>query len=490
MSSVKPATLPKVNPSAAFSATVRFHITHVPGTLGRLTTAIGELGGDIAEVRVISETRTEVIREITIDARDDLHQREIVAGLQGRIPGVTVESVVDNTFSLHRGGKLSVEGKAKLESPADLARAYTPGVARVCLAIGANKGLSHTLTIRRNTVAVVSDGTAILGLGDISPEAAMPVMEGKGQLFKEFAGVDAVPLCLATKNVEEIINIVKAIAPSFGGINLEDISAPRCFEIEDRLQDIGIPVFHDDQHGTAVVMLAALTNALKIVNKRFEDLTVVVCGVGAAGVACSKIMMSAGVKNIIGCDRSGAIYDGRTENMNGMKEWYAKHTNPERRKGSVSEVIKGADLFIGLSAPGQISVADLKNMARDPIVFAMANPTPEIMPEEAGPHVAVMATGRSDYANQINNVLAFPGIFRGALDVCASRITPAMKLAASSAIAALVDPALLSKDYVIPSPFDRRVGPAVALAVAQQAIKDGVARRELTLDLTYEQIVW
>ncbi len=490
MSHPQSHSVPTVNPSAAFSATVRFRIAHLPGTLGRLTTLIGDLGGNLSEIRVVGETRTEVTRDITIDARDHAHQRTIIASLRGRIPGVEAESVTDNTFALHRGGKLTVVGKSALETPSDLARAYTPGVARVCLAIGARKELSHTLTIRRNTVAVVSDGTAILGLGDISPEAAMPVMEGKGQLFKEFAGVDAVPLCLATKNTDEIVAIVKAIAPSFGGINLEDISAPRCFEIEDRLQDIGIPVFHDDQHGTAIVMLAALTNALTLVNKRFEDLTVVVCGVGAAGVACSKIMLSAGVKNIIGCDRSGAIYDGRTENMNSMKEWYAKNTNPERRQGTVSEVIRGADLFVGLSAPGMITVEDLKNMARDPIVFAMANPTPEIMPEQAGPYVAVMATGRSDYPNQINNVLAFPGIFRGALDVCASRITPGMKLAAAQAIAGLMSKDGIDKDHIIPSPFDDRVGPAVAAAVAAQAIQDGVARQELNADLTYDQIRW
>ncbi len=328
-------------------------------------------------------------------------------------------------------------------------------------------------------VAVISDGTAVLGLGDIGPAAAMPVMEGKCQLFKEFGGVDAFPICLSTKDPYEIVQTIKRIAVPFGGINLEDISAPRCFEIEERLkEELDIPVFHDDQHGTAVVVLAALLNALKIVNKKIEDVKVVVNGIGAAGVACSKIVMAAGVKNIVGCDTTGAIFKGRTENMNWVKEWYANNTNPNREAGTIRDVIKGADVFFGLSVPGVIDVSDVKNMAKDPIVFAMANPVPEIMPEDALEHVAVMATGRSDYPNQINNVLCFPGIFRGALNCRASRINEAMKLAAANAIADIIAPEELHPDYIIPSVFDRRVGEAVAARVEDAAYESGVARRE------------
>jgi malate dehydrogenase (oxaloacetate-decarboxylating) len=480
----------KLRPSAAFSVTIRFQLNHLPGVLGKLTTAIGVAGGDIAAVDLVQESRDWTVRDIAIDCRDAVHQRQVVDALRFGVEGVTIQWVRDNTFALHDGGKLTTGCKTPLKSPNDLSMAYTPGVARICLAIGANKALSHKLTVRKNTVAVVSDGTAILGLGDISPEAAMPVMEGKAQLFKEFGGVDATPICIDTKDPAAIIDFVRKLAPSFGGINLEDISAPRCFEIEDALQDLGIPVFHDDQHGTAIVMQAGLTNAVKLVGKRMEDLKVVVCGVGAAGVACSKIMMAAGVKNIIGCDRSGAIYQGRSENMNPVKDWYAANTNPQGLQGSVSEVVTGADVFIGVSAPGMLSVEDVKRMAPKAIVFAMSNPIPEIMPEVAGPHVAVMATGRSDYPNQINNVLAFPGIFRGALDVAASRITQNMKLAASKAIADLISADQLSPECIVPTPFDRRVGPAVARAVAEQAVKDGVARLGLTGAVPYEEIRW
>jgi malate dehydrogenase (oxaloacetate-decarboxylating) len=487
---VQPAAKPQLRPSAAFGVTIRFQIRTAPGMLGRLTTAIGAAGGDISEITLVEETRQFCVRDIVVDCRDGGHQRQLVQQLRSGLDGITVLAVRDNTFALHHGGKLVTAGRQPLRSPVDLAMAYTPGVGRVCLAIGADKALSHRLTIRRNTVAVVSDGTAILGLGDISPEAAMPVMEGKAQLFKEFGGVDAFPLCIDTKDPAEIIALVRRIAPTFGGINLEDISAPRCFEIEDALQDLGIPVFHDDQHGTAIVMNAALVNALRLVRKRMEDIKVVVCGVGAAGTACSKIMMAAGVRNIIGCDRSGAIWRGRRENMNSMKQWYAEHTNPDGVRGPVSEAIAGADLFVGLSAPGMLTVEDIARMARDPIVFAMSNPVPEIMPEVAGPHVAIMATGRSDYPNQINNVLAFPGIFRGALDVGASRITLNMKLAASRAIAGLVSADRLDREYIVPSPFDRAVAPAVAAAVAAQAVADGVARPELTRALEYERISW
>jgi malate dehydrogenase (oxaloacetate-decarboxylating) len=359
--------------------------------------------------------------------------------------------------------------------------AYTPGVARVCEAIAKDPEKAFTLTIKKNTVAVVSDGTAVLGLGDIGPAAAMPVMEGKCQLFKEFGGVDAFPICLNTKDPHEIIETIKNISVAFGGINLEDISAPRCFEIEDRLkEELDIPVFHDDQHGTAVVVLAALINALKIVGKKMDEIKVVVNGVGAAGVACSKIVMAAGVKNIVGCDQTGAIYEGRTENMNWVKDWYGRNTNRNFETGTIHEVIKGADVFLGLSVPGVIDQADLKNMADQPIIFAMANPIPEIMPEDAEGLVAVMATGRSDYSNQINNVLCFPGIFRGALNCRASRINEAMKLAAANAIAGIITDDELHPDYIIPSVFDRRVGEAVAKEVEEAAYQTGVARRERT----------
>jgi malate dehydrogenase (oxaloacetate-decarboxylating) len=334
-------------------------------------------------------------------------------------------------------------------------------------------------TARANLVGVVTTGTAVLGLGDIGPAAAMPVMEGKAMLFKEFAGVDAFPICLNTKDPDEIVRTVKAISTAFGGINLEDISAPRCFQIEERLkEELDIPVFHDDQHGTAVVVLAALINAIKLVGKQMDQIKVVVNGVGAAGVACSKIIMAAGVTNIVGCDQTGAIYRGRREHMNWVKDWYAQNTNPNEEKGTVHDVIKNADVFLGLSVPGVIDEQDVQNMAAKPIVFAMANPTPEIMPEDAAPYVAVMATGRSDYPNQINNVLCFPGIFRGALACRAVRINEEMKLAAANAIAGIITDAELHPEYIVPSVFDKRVAEAVAKEVEAAAYATGVARRE------------
>nr|WP_243638152.1 NADP-dependent malic enzyme [Rubrobacter taiwanensis] len=378
---------------------------------------------------------------------------------------------------MHLGGKIEVRSKMQLRTRDDLSMAYTPGVARVCQAIAEDPESAFNLTIKRNTVAVVTDGTAVLGLGDIGPRAAMPVMEGKAMLFKEFANVDAFPVCLDAKETEEIIRTVRNIAPGFGGINLEDISAPRCFEIEERLKrELDIPVFHDDQHGTAVVVLAALINALKLVGKRMEDLKVVVNGLGAAGVACTKILLAAGVRNIIGCDRGGVVHGGR-DDLNGSKRWYAENTNPEGITGTLSDALRGADLFLGLSVPGVLSVEDLKAMAEDPIVFAMANPVPEIMPELAHGHVRVMATGRSDYPNQINNVLCFPGIFRGALDSRAREITEEMKLAAAEAIAGVIPEESLVEDYIVPSVFDERVAPAVAEAVERAAAESGVARR-------------
>ena len=468
----------QTTPSASYSLTLRVKISNRAGMLGELTTAIGRAGGDIGAIDIVSVSRDALVRDITVNAGSVEHEDQIVAAA-GAVDGVEVVQVSDRVFLMHLGGKIEVVSKAPLKTRADLSMAYTPGVARVCEAIHRDPEKAFTLTIKRNTVAVVSDGTAVLGLGDIGPAAAMPVMEGKAMLFKEFAGVDAFPICLSTKDPSEIVETVKRIAVAFGGINLEDISAPRCFEIEERLKnELDIPVFHDDQHGTAVVVLAALINAAKLTGKRLEDLKVIVNGVGAAGVACSKIVMSAGVQNVIGCDQHGALYAGRTDHMNWVKDHYARMTNPGGERGTVHDVIRGADVFMGLSAPGVLTVEDLKNMAPDPIVFAMANPTPEIMPEEAEGHVAVMATGRSDYANQINNVLCFPGIFRGALQCRASRINEEMKLAAAHAIASIISDAELHPEYVIPSVFDKRVAEAVAGGVEEAAYQTGVARRE------------
>src|SRR5438270_5657265 len=392
----------KPTPNASYSLTLRVKIQNSPGKLGEITTAIGQAGGDIEGIDIVSVGKDSLIRDITVNAASETHDEEIKRAVED-IDGVEVINVSDRTFLMHLGGKIEVVSKIPLKTRSDLSMAYTPGVARVCEAIQRDPEKVFTLTIKRNTVAVVTDGTAVLGLGDIGPAAAMPVMEGKAMLFKEFADVDAFPICLSTKDPAEIVNTVKRISVAFGGINLEDISAPRCFEIEERLkEELDIPVFHDDQHGTAVVVLAALINAVKLVGKRMEDLKVVVNGVGAAGVACTKIVLNAGVRNVVGCDQTGAIYEGRTEHMNWVKDHYSRITNPARARGSVHDVIRGADVFFGLSAPGVIGVEDLQRVAKEPIVFAMANPTPEIMPEEAAGYVAVMATGRSDYPNQIN----------------------------------------------------------------------------------------
>ena len=469
-------------PSASYSLTLRVKLSSRAGSLGELTTAIGRAGGDIGAIDIVTVGNNFIIRDLTVASASSAHGEQIVQAVRD-IDGVELLQVSDPTFLMHLGGKIEVVSKVPLKTRADLSMAYTPGVARICDAIYKDPEKLFTLTIKKNTVAIVTDGTAVLGLGDIGPAAAMPVMEGKAMLFKEFAGVDAFPICLNTKDPDEIVRTVKMISTGFGGINLEDISAPRCFEIEDRLkEELDIPVFHDDQHGTAVVVLAALINALKIVGKQMDQIKVVVNGVGAAGVACSKIIMAAGVTNVVGCDQTGAIYRGRKENMNWLKDWYAQNTNPKNEQGTVHEVIKGADLFLGLSVPGVIDVNDLQNMAEQPIVFAMANPTPEIMPEDAAPYVAVMATGRSDYANQINNVLCFPGIFRGALACRAARINEEMKLAAADAIAGIISDAELHPEYIVPSVFDKRVAEAVANEVEAVAYKTGVARRERLSD--------
>ena len=465
-------------PSASYSLTVRLEIDNKPGMLGKITSAIGKAGGDIGAIDVASVGNKTITRDLSFKARDEQHGGQIVDRLKA-IGGVRVVNVSDRTFLMHLGGKIETHAKVGVKTRDDLAMVYTPGVARVCMAIHHDPEKAYTLTVKANMVAVVSDGTAVLGLGDIGPNGAQPVMEGKCVLFKEMAGVDAFPLCLATKDVDEIVMIVKAVAPVFGGINLEDISAPRCFEIEERLQkDLDIPVFHDDQHGTAVVVLASLINALKITKKKLADARIVFAGAGASGIATAKLLMKEGARNIVACDRAGALYQGRKQNMNSMKEWFAKHTNPKKMKGSIADAMKDADVFIGLSGPGVVSLKDVKGMARDPIVFAMANPVPEIQPEEAAGHVRVMATGRSDYPNQINNSLCFPGFFRGMLDVRAKGVHDDMKLAAAHALAEIVSKNELSEEYIIPSMFDRRVAEAVATAVAEAAVKTGMARRK------------
>ena len=463
--------------SASFSATIRVRLADSPGAFARLAGAIGEAGGSLGAIDLVRVEGGTKIRDVTVDASDTDHLNRIVESVRA-LDGVEVERVSDRTFLMHLGGKIEMRSKVPVKTRDDLSMAYTPGVARVCMAVHEDRELAWNLTIKQNTVAVVSDGTAVLGLGDIGPEAAMPVMEGKALLFKEFGGVDAWPICLDTKDTDEIVAIVKGIAPGFGGINLEDISAPRCFEIEKRLRaELDIPVFHDDQHGTAIVVLAALLNALRIVDKPIGEIRVVMTGVGAAGVAVTDILLNAGARHVIGCDSHGAIWDGRP-GPTAVKQAYAERTNAERLQGSADEMLEGADVFIGLSLPGAISREGVARMADNAIVFAMANPTPEIAPEELPPgKVAVVATGRSDYPNQINNVLAFPGVFRGALDVRASTITEGMKVAAGHAIASVIADDELGPEYVIPSVFNRDVTKLVARAVAEAAERDGVARK-------------
>jgi len=470
------ATEVVLHPSASFSATLRVHLDDHPGSFAALAAAIGKAGGLLGAIDLVRVERSKKVRDVTVLAADGDHLERILSAVRA-VEGIEVEHVSDRTFLFHIGGKLEVTPRVPLKSRDDLSMAYTPGVARISKAIAEDPDKVWTLTIKQNAVAVVTDGTAVLGLGDIGPEAALPVMEGKAVLFKEFAGIDAWPVCLATKDVDEIVRTVQAIAPVFGGINLEDIAAPRCFEVERRLrEELDIPVFHDDQHGTAIVVLAAFINALSIVGKRPEEVRVVVTGVGAAGTAVTKALLAAGVGNVVGCDRHGALYAGRP-GLSAAKTEYAGLTNPGHFRGSADEALEGADAYIGLSCPGAVSVEAVRRMAPDAIVFAMANPTPEVTPEEIEDFAAVVATGRSDYPNQINNVLAFPGVFRGALDVRAREITPAMELAAAEALAAVVRPDELAPDYIIPSVFNREVAPAVARAVSAAAERTDSARK-------------
>ena len=469
-----------MHPSASFSATIRVRIENHPGAFARLAAAVGEAGGLLGSIDLVRVERSTKIRDVTVLADDERHLQTIVDAVHA-VAGVEVVNVSDRTFLAHLGGKIEIRPRVPVKTRDDLSMAYTPGVARVSRAIADDPEKVWNLTIKRHTVAVVSDGTAVLGLGDIGPEAAMPVMEGKAVLFKEFGGVDAFPICLATKDTDEIVRTVAAIAPGFGGINLEDISAPRCFEIERRLRELlDIPVFHDDQHGTAIVVLAALLNALRVVDKKIEDVRVVTTGCGAAGMAVTRALIAAGATSIIGCDEGGALWRGRP-GLNDAKREYAEITNPENLQGTADELLAGADVFIGVSVPGAITVEGVRRMANRAIVFAMANPTPEVDPESIEGLAEVIATGRSDYPNQINNVLAFPGVFRGALDVRARTINAEMEVAAARAIASTISADELSADYIIPSVFNRSVAPAVAAAVAGAAAATGAARKSLAI---------
>ncbi|MBT4125754.1 MAG: NAD-dependent malic enzyme [Chloroflexi bacterium] len=464
-------------PGVAYSITVRSEYPNVPGMLGKITSAIGEAGGSAQGVDVVQTSQGEMVRDFTVNTSGHDHAIQVVEAIKA-VENVSVRSVSDQTFLLHVGGKIEMSSRVPVTTRDDMSKAYTPGVGRVCMAIHDDPAAVWALTGKGHTVAVVSDGSAVLGLGDIGAAASLPVMEGKALLFKEFGGVDAWPVVLDTNDTEEIISIVKAMAPGFGGINLEDISAPRCFEIEERLKaELDIPVFHDDQHGTAVVVLAGLINALKIVDKKPEDLSIVVAGVGAAGTACTKILQSYGVTKIIGYDRTGALDRTRDYGDNTMKQWFADNTNPENFSGTLAEGMVGADMLLGLAGPGLVTAEQVSKMASDAIVFALSNPDPEIWPEEVPDNVRVMATGRTDYPNQVNNSLCFPGLFRGVLDVRASQINDEMKIAAATAIAGVIPDSHISEDFIIPSVFDKNVAKRVSRGVARVASETGVARR-------------
>ncbi|MGN6798534.1 MAG: NAD-dependent malic enzyme [Gaiellaceae bacterium] len=467
-----------MHPSASFSATLRIRLDDSPGTFARLAAAIGETGASLGAIDIVRVEKGTKIRDVTVLAADAGHLEEVVANVM-QIDGVYVLHTSDRTFLMHLGGKIEVVPRVPVKTRDDLSMAYTPGVARVSQAIAEDPEKVWSLTTKQHMVAVVTDGSAVLGLGNIGPEAALPVMEGKALLFKEFGDVDAFPIALSTQDADEIVAAVKAIAPGFGGINLEDIAAPRCFEVEERLQaELDVPVFHDDQHGTAICVLAALLNALRVVGKRLEDVRIVTTGCGAAGTAVTKILLGAGARWIVGCDEGGALHRGRPD-LSAAKREYAEATNPDNITGAADDVLEGADVFIGLSVPGAITPGGVRRMAAAPIVFALANPRSEVDPEEIEDIAAVIATGRSDYPNQINNVLAFPGVFRGALNVGARTITHDMQIAAAHALADVISEHELAADYVVPSVFDRTVAPAVARAVADAAVAAGVARNHM-----------
>jgi malate dehydrogenase (oxaloacetate-decarboxylating) len=462
-----------IHPSAGNTLTLCVSLQRIPGTLGKLTSALGAAGALVDAIDIIEYTGDVIVRQIQVETRGEAHGRDVLQAARA-VSGVELLSVSDRVFDRHRGGKIEVTPKFPVLTRDDLSMAYTPGVGRVCSAIAGQTELVWDYTIKSNSVAVLSDGTAVLGLGDLGPEAAMPVMEGKAMLFKQLANVDAYPICVRTSGAEELVAVGKAIAPGFGGINLEDVAAPVCFEVERRLQDeLDIPVFHDDQHGTAIVSLAALYGAAEVVGKRLEDLKVVFLGMGAAGVACVKLWQHAGVGNFIGVDRHGIVSRDRTD-LNAEKRSIAETTNAGGLRGDLAVALAGADVFVGVSGPGLVEPEWVAAMAEDAIVFAMANPVPEIMPEEMPGNVAVVATGRSDYANQINNVLVFPGMFRGLLDSRARSVSMSMKVAAARAIADIVAEDGMAPDHIVPSIFDARVVPAVASQVHQAAASAGL----------------
>lgn len=468
----------QTTPSASYTFTMRLNYPNAIGMFSRITNVIGKNSGDLGAVDIVSSDTKTMTRDVTIRAHDEHHVQKIVDAVK-HVDHVNVVHVSDKVFLAHLGGKIAIQNKLPLTTREMLSLAYTPGVARVSMAVAEDKEKAWQLTIKGNSVAVVSDGTAVLGLGDIGPEGAMPVMEGKAMLFKEFGGIDAYPLCLATKNADEIVDIIAKCSVGFGGINLEDISAPRCFEIEEKLQQrLDIPVFHDDQHGTAIVVLAALINSLRLTKQKMSQLKIVIAGAGAAGTAITKMLQSAGAKEILICDRKGIIEQSRAAELNDAKMWLAKNTNPHQLKGSLEDALKDANVLIGVSGPNLLGAREIKRMAAKPFVFALANPIPEIMPEEAAEKAFIVATGRSDYPNQINNVLAFPGIFRGALNVRATKINDQMKLAAAHAIASCVPQEQLNAEYIVPSVFNRDVVKNVAAAVQEAAINTGVAKRK------------
>jgi len=448
--------------------------------LGKLATAIGEAGGDIGAVDIVRAERTFMVRDITVRVQDENHGAQLVALVNG-LPAMSVLQISDRVFLTHLGGKLAIQSKVPLKTRDDLSLAYTPGVARVCQAIAADPSKAYALTIKRNSVAVVSDGSAVLGLGNIGPEAALPVMEGKAILFKELADIDAFPLCLRSQDPATIVATVEQIAPVFGAINLEDIAAPNCFTVEDQLiERLDIPVMHDDQHGTAVVVIAALRNALRVIGKRLQDVRVVVNGIGAAGTATIRMLQEADVGEITACDRQGILWRGDDSGLTHVQRSIAAQTNADGRRGSLADALIGADVFIGVSVGNILTVEMVKRMNKDAVVFALANPVPEGDPDVLREHVRIVATGRSDQPNQINNVLSFPGIFRGALNVNASAITSKMRLAAAEAMAALITEEELNEDYIVPSVFNRALVPQIADAVALAAVAEGVARRSYT----------
>ncbi|VVM06735.1 malate dehydrogenase (oxaloacetate-decarboxylating) [Methylacidimicrobium cyclopophantes] len=464
-----------ISPSASYSFLLRLSYPNKIGMLANVVRVLSENGADLGAMDIVSVQSGRMIREITVNARSEEHAEQLKEAVS-KVPSVTILAASDRVFLLHQGGKILVENKVPLTNRDTLSMAYTPGVARVCEAIAARPDLVYELTIKGRSVAVVSDGSAVLGLGDIGPAAAMPVMEGKAMLFREFGQIHAYPICLAARKVEEIVDTVARIAVGFGGINLEDISAPRCFEIEERLQErLEIPVFHDDQHGTAIVVLAALINSARLLGRELTAQRYVILGAGAAGVAVAKMLLKVGCRSILVCDRGGIVSSGRPD-LSPVKQWLAAQTNPDGIRGTVREALKGADVFIGVSSGGRISADDLREMREPRTVFALANPTPEVMPEEAARYAQIVATGRSDYPNQINNVLAFPGVFQGALSVRASRITEGMKLAAAEAIASCIPSSEIAPEYIVPSVFNREVAQCVAEAVAQAAKKDRVVR--------------